>query len=168
MKQKMYEHYLRFGAKRFVLITVLVLIVLDILNSYYLKLHWVQKDYSGMMIDLTIKQSQLNTDEFSPETIQEMAKFINNCFYFFIFTILANNLFFYFFYLRKKLWAQGYVLFYTITAALFSITFIFDHAGLGLGWMTYNLLTIPIYAYLYWGVKLLKKETTLVNEKKAQ
>jgi hypothetical protein len=45
---------------------------------------------------------------------------------------------------------------------------IFDGLGMGLGWMAFNLLTIPLYFYLYMAVKLLKKETTLEPKKKGR
>lgn len=168
MKQKLYHHFLKFGPKRFVIFAVIFLFVLDILNCYYLKLHWTQRGYSDLILKLTLKNGQLTEAELSSDTIVEILKFINNCFYFFIVLIVINNLFFYAFYLRKKLWAQSYILFYTITAAIFSLTFIFDNSGLPSIWMVYNILTIPIYIYLYLGVKLLKKETTHGHEKTAQ
>ena len=168
MKDKMKQHFLNFGPKRFVIFTVIILIVLDVINSYYLKIYWLQKDLSHTMVLQSIKRGELMVEDFSQTTLNEMTAFVNNGFYFFLLLIFANNLFFYIFYLRKKLWAQGYVLFYTLTASLFSLTFIFDNAGLGMGWMAYNVLTIPIYIYLYFGVKLLKLETTLGHEKKGR
>lgn len=131
------------------------------MNSWYLKLYWVKKDYAQMMMKLSIKQSGLLVEEFNPDTLAEMLAFLNNTFHFFLLIILANNLFFYFFYLRKRLWAQGFVLFYTLTAALFSVTLIFDNAGLGSGWLIYNIVTIFMYIYLYFGVKVLRPETTI-------
>jgi hypothetical protein len=168
MKQKLKAHFMNLGPRRFVGGTVLLLFILDIINSYYLKLWWLKKDISRGLMTQSIQRGQLVLSDFSQETLVEMTKFIDNCFYFFLIVILANNLFFYFFYLRKKLWAQGYVLFYTLTAALFSLTFIFDHAGLGWGWILYNCSTIFVYVYLYLGVKLLKNETTLLPQKKGQ
>jgi hypothetical protein len=168
MKEKMKAHFLKFGPRRFVVATVLILLITDIINSYYLKLYWLKKDLSHFMVLQNIQRSDLQIQDFSQTTIDELAGFVNNAFYFFLLLIFANNLFFYLFYLRKKLWAQGYVLFYTLTAALFSLTFIFDNAGLGLGWMSYNILVIPVYIYLYFGVKLLKLETTHLHEKKGR
>lgn len=168
MKEKLREHFLKWNARRFVISTTIILIVLDLINSYYLKLYWLKKDLSTMMVLQSIKRSNLVVEDFSSETLLEMTGFVNNTFSFFLLLILINNFFFYFFYLKKKLWAQGYVLFYTLTAALFSLTFVFDHAGLGWGWMLYNFSTIFIYLYLYLGVKLLKNETILVSEKKEQ
>ncbi len=167
---KLREHFLKIGPRRFVVLTVIMLVITDFINSYYLKLYWLKKDYSHQMVKLSIQQSDIDPSTFSPETFTEAMAFVNNAFYFFVFLILANNFFFYFFYLRKKLWAQGYVLFYTLTAALFSLSFIFDNAGLGFGWLIYNILTVPFYCYLYFGVKLLKAETTIIpaNKKKGQ
>lgn len=168
MKEKLKAHFLKFGPRRFVAATVLILTVMDLINSYFLKLYWVKKNISHNLVVQSIQRSQLMLEDFSRDTMAEMTGFIDNSFYFFLIVILTNNLFFYFFYLRKKLWAQGFVLFYTLTAALFSVTFIFDNAGLGFGWMFYNISTIFIYVYLYLGVKLLKNETTIVPQKKAQ
>lgn len=171
MMEKMKQHYLQIGPRRFVLGTILLLIVLDILNTIYLRLYWVKKDLTTQMVLRMMEQKGYTIEDFSRETILEMKGFLDNTFYFFLFLVLINNFFFYFFYARKKLWAQGYVLFYTLTAAIFSVSFIVDDVGLGWGWATYNFLTIPLYAYLYFGVKLLKHETTDIipaHEKKGQ
>ena len=160
MMAKIKEHFLKFGPRRFVIMATVLLLVMDILNSWYLKLYWLKKDLSGFMVKQSIERSGNSVEYFSVSTIREMEAFLDNIFYFFIFLILINNIFFYFFYLRKKLWAQSYVLFYAFTAAIFSVTFLIDQAGLGTGWMLYNLLTIPLYVYLYLGVKVLKRETT--------
>lgn len=168
MKEKLKAHFLQLGPRRFVLMAILLLIVLDFVNSYYLTLYWVHKGLSGQFVMAAIQNMNQSMDSFRPDTLREMQGFTDNSFYFFLFLILINNLFFYLFYWMKRLWAQGYVLFYTITAALFSVTFIFDGAILGTGWLMYNILTIPMYLYLYTGVKLLKEETTLVPERKGR
>jgi len=167
MKEKLKKHFLNIGPKRFVLIAVLLLIITDLINSYYLKLYWMQKQISSSLISISLQRSQLKVEDFSSDTLLEMTSFVDNAFYFFILIIILNNLFFYAFYLKKKLWAQGYVLFYCLTAAIFSLTFVFDNEGMGEAWLAYNLLTIPFYIYLYFGVKILKVETTLAPGKKA-
>lgn len=158
--EKIKAHFIKFGPSRFVKIAVLVLLIMDIINSFFLRTYWLGKDLSLKMVHQAIQQKGYVIENFSNETIMEMKAFIDNSFYFFLFIILINNLFFYVFYLRKKLWAQGYVLFYTLTAAIFSLSILIDHAGLSTGWIVYNLMTIPLYAYLYFGVKVLKYETT--------
>lgn len=158
--EKLKAHYLKFGPRNCVIATVILLLALDIINTIYLRLFWLKKGLSTLLVHQSIRNSELVLEDFSRDTIMEMTGFINNTFYFFLFLVLANNLFFYFFYLRKKLWAQGYVLFYTLTAAIFQITFVLDDADLGWGWTVYNFATIFVYFYLYFGVKLLKKETT--------
>lgn len=168
MKEKLRAHYLKLGPRLFVSAAVITLLALDLINSWYMKLYWVKKDISSILIRQSARQSGLIIEDFNADTLFEMTSFINNMFYFFIFIIITNNLFFYFFYLRKRLWAQGYILVYTLSAAIFSMTFIFDNAGLGPLWMSYNILTIFIYAYVYAGVKLLKPETTLASGKKGQ
>jgi hypothetical protein len=168
MKEKLYNHFLRIGPRRFVVSTVLSLVVLDIINGFYLKLSWVKNGLSDKMVMLVIEGMKLQPEDFDQSTMLEIGGLVDKSFDFFLFLIMTNNLFFYFFYLRKKLWAQGYVLFYTLTAAMFSGLMIFDGYGMGLGWMVFNLLTVPFYVYLYMGVKLLKNETTLVTGKKAR
>lgn len=160
MLERLKPHYLKLGPKRFVICATLVLIILDLLNSVYLRLYWLKRDISILFVKRMFEQSGEVMENFSTETIMEMKGFIDNTFYFFLLLVLLNNLFFYFFYLRKKLWAQGYVLFYALTAAIFSVTFVFDGAELGWVWFLYNLSTVFIYAYLYIGVKVLKHETT--------
>lgn len=167
MKEKLLAHFHKIGPRRFVVATVVLLLVLDLVNIYYLKLSWEANRLADNMVQLSITNMKLNPSDFSPETITEMTGLMNKSFDFMLFLILLNNLFFYFFYLRKKLWAQGYVLFYTLTAALFSFTLILDR-GMGMGWLFFNIATIPVYLYLYCGVKWLKNETTLVPEKKAR
>lgn len=158
--EKIKAHFLKLGPRRFVMGTVIVLIILDIINTIYMKLYWLKKDLSSLLVHQSIRRSELVLEDFSQETLAGMAGFINNTFYFFLFLVLINNLFFYFFYLRRKLWAQGYVLFYTLTASIFSMSFVVDQTNLGWGWTLYNLSTIFVYAYLYFGVKILKYETT--------
>lgn len=161
MWEKFKAHFKRIGPRRFVLLTVLSLIVTDLLNGWYLMLYWAKKDYGSILMLQSMRRGGMQVSDFNAATLDEMHAFMDNLFHFFLFIILANNLFFYFFYLRKKLWAQGFVAFYTLTAALFSLSLLFDNAGLGAGWFSYNLLTIPFYVYLYFGVRTLKEETTL-------
>lgn len=167
MKEKLKAHYLKFGPRPFVIFTVLTLLIMDVFNGYYLRLYWLHKNLSLNIVRGSLSRG-ISIDDLSPGTIMEMTGLINNVFYFFLFLLLVNNLFFYLFYLKKKLWAQGYVIFYTLTGAILSCTFIFDQAGLGPFWMAFNLITIPVYLYLYCGVGLLKLETTLVSEKKGR
>ena len=166
--KKLKTHYLKLGPKTFVIMCVILLIVTDLLNSYYLKLWWKTKNLSANFVHFMAQRSGMSIQDFDQTTVQDWMQLIDNAVYFLILVVIINNLFFYLFYLRKKLWAQGFVLFYTFTAALFAGTFIFDNAGLGAGWMIYNTLTVFMYLYLYLGVKLLREETTLVREKKAR
>jgi hypothetical protein len=168
MMEKLKAHYLKMGPKTFVILCVLLLLVTDLLNSYYLKLWWKTKNLSANFVHLMAQRSGMSLHEFDHATVQDWMQLIDNAVYFLIIIVIVNNLFFYLFYLRKKLWAQGFVLFYTFTAALFAGTFIFDNAGLGMGWLVYNTLTLFMYIYLYLGVKLLRTETTLVREKKGR
>jgi len=165
MKDKLRSHFLSLGPRRFVAAAVLSLILTDILNCLYLKNYWVNKDISLNLVHQTILKSGQTVEDFSSITIQEMSGFVDNSFYFILFVIMVNNLFFYLFYLRKKLWAQGFVLFYALTGALLQFVFIFDHAGMSFGWLAYNVITIPYYLYIFLGVKFLKPETTLTIPK---
>lgn len=167
MKEKFLNHYHKIGARRFVVGTVLLLIILDVLNGVYLKLFWQARNSSYNMALMMFKQMQVQQD-LDEATILEVAGLVDKSFDFFLLVILVNNLFFYFFYLKKKLWAQGFVLFYTLTAGILNITMLFDGISMGMGWFLFNLMTIPLYLYLFYGVKLLKNETTLVPEKKAR
>jgi len=164
MKEKIRNHFLKFGPRRFVVFTVLTLVILDLINSWYMKLYWKSKDVSLRGVQLAAAQNGMRVADFGKGTIDEMKGLFDNAFYFFLLVILVNNFFFYFFYLRKKLWAQGYVLFYALTAALFSLAFVMDDAGMGFGWMFYNASTILIYTYIFLGVKLLKAETVIIPE----
>jgi hypothetical protein len=167
MNEKLRGHFLKIGPKNFVLGTVFVLIILDFLSLYNLKLNFEQSGLYNNIVLLTIERMQIKQSELAPETLTEMAGLIHKTMDFAFLLILINNLFFYFFYLRKKLWAQGYILFYTMTAAIFSLLMIFDNHT-GIGWTIFNVLTIPIYLYLFFGVKLLKEETTLAPKKKGR
>ena len=166
MKEKFMKHYLGLGPRRFVIGTVILLIILDIVSGYYLKLSWESKNVYEQMVHFWIKSLKLQTGDLSPDTLVEVSGLMQKTLDFFLFLLLLNNLFFYFFYLRKKLWAQGYILFYTLTGALFSLMMIFD--GMGAGWIAVNLTCALIYTYLFFGVKFLKSETTLVPEKKGR
>lgn len=149
--------------------TVISLIITDLINGYYLKLFWANKEMGQNLVKQSIAQGGMVIEDFSLDTLSEMTGFVDNTFFFFLFIILANNLFFYLFYYLKRLWAQGFVLFYTITAAIFALTFIFDDGGLPSAWKAYNVLSIPFYLYLFFGVKILRVETTNPGrEKKAR
>lgn len=165
MNERIRNHFLRWNCRFFVLFTVIALLITDLLNGYYLKLFWANKGMSYNLVRQSISQGGLVIEDFSLDTINEMVGFVNNTFYFFLFLILVNNLFFYGAYLLKKLWAQGFVLFYTLTSAFLALTFIFDDASLPVGWTIYNIATIPMYLYLFLGVKVLKNETTQAASK---
>lgn len=178
MLQRFKPHFLKLGPRRFVIGTVLLLIILDLINSYYLRIWWQHRDISILMTKTLATKQGLDWSELSQESIREVKGVVDQGFYFFLFIVLINNFFFYAFYLRKKLWAQGYVLFYCLTTSIFAISFIVEGPILGVPWYIYNISTLFIYAYLYVGVKLLKFETTdiqqpaplvtPVDEKKAQ
>lgn len=157
---KVKTHFLALGPRRFVICTVLVLIILDIINSIYLRSYWVFKDLSRMIVERLANNQGLEFSQLSEQTIMEVTAMVNNAFFFLLFLIVINNLFFYLFYLRKKLWAQSYVLFYAISNSILAITFLVEGAILGWPWFIYNLGTMFLYFYLYLGVKVLKYETT--------
>lgn len=168
MKERLRNHYRKIAPRQFVVATVITLIILDILNGIYLKLIWAKNDLSKNIVLISINRMKLSVADFDQATMMQVGGLLDKSVDFFLFIFLMNNLFFYFFYLRKKLWAQGFVLFYTLTGAIFSGCVIFDGFSLGAGWIIFNLLAIPLYLYLYFGVKILKPETTLVPKKKAQ
>lgn len=160
MMEKIKSHFLKFGARRFVIGAVLLLIALDILNTMYLRDYWLHKNLSLMYVEKIALNQGLDFSQLSASSIREVKEVVDNSFFFFLFIILLNNFFFYAFYLRKKLWAQGYVLFYTVTNALLALLFLVEGPILGITWFMYNILTLPLYLYLYFGVKVLKFETT--------
>lgn len=165
MKEKLLAHFRKLGPRRFVIATVLTLIVTDLVNSWYLRLWWVSKDMSQRLLVQSSEQSGVSLSDLGPDSIRELREFFDHSFFLLLFIILANNLFFYVFYLRRKLWAQGFVLFYALTAAGLSMAFLFDNAGLGTGWYIYNLLMVPVYLYLFVGVKSLKEDTVDIKKK---
>lgn len=170
MKERIKVHFKRWNPRYFVSFTVISLIITDLLNGYYLKIFWAKKEMSMNLVKQSIASGGMVFEDFSTDTILEMSGFVDNTFYFFLFLVLINNLFFYLFYYLKRLWAQGFVLFYTLSAAILAVTFIFDNSGLAPQWTFYNILSIPFYAYLFVGVKFLKEETTIIpaSGKKAQ
>ena len=168
MNEKLKNHFLKIGPRTFVIGTVIVLLILDVLNGIYLKLALGSKNFTENMIVLAYSRLGVPAEEITAESFKEMTWVLERSVDFFLFLILINNLFFYFFYLRKKLWAQGYVLVYTLSAAVLSLLMLTDVYDMGPGWMVFNVLTIPVYVYLYLGVKLLKNETTLVPKKKGR
>jgi hypothetical protein len=160
MMEKIKKHFSGHNPKYFVILAVVALIILDLINSYYLRLYWVHKNLSILYVEKVASTQGLDFRQLSQESIREVKQVIDNGFFFFLFVVFANNLFFYFFYLRKKLWAQGYVLFYTVTNSLLAVLFLIEGPILGTSWFLYNIMTIFIYLYLYLGVKVLKGATT--------
>lgn len=162
MQEKLVAHFRKLGPRRFVVATVVTLIITDLLNSWYLRLWWVAKNMSEKLLMQSAQRSGVSLQELGPDSITELRQFFDQSFYFFLFIILANNLFFYLFYLRKKLWAQGFVLFYVLTAAALSFAFLFDNADLGAFWYFYNLVMVFLYSYMFLGVKYLKADTVIL------
>jgi len=150
------KHYLKINQKRFIIISVILLLLLDLINSYYLRLYWDHKNLSLMYVEKLALTQGLDFNELSEQSVLEIKQVINNGFFFFLFIILINNLFFYLFYLRKKVWAQGYVIFYAITNSILSALFLIEGPVMGIPWFIYNLMAIGIYLYLYMGMRLLK------------
>lgn len=160
MMEKIKTHFIKMGPKRFVFGAVILLLVLDLVNSYFLRIYWVHKDLSLFYVQKLAMQEGLDFSTLTKDSILEVKGVIDNGFFFFLLIVFFNNIFFYVFYLRKKLWAQGYILFYTITNALLAVLFLIEGPILGMSWFLYNVGTIFIYLYLYFGVKVLKYETT--------
>lgn len=160
MMEKIKTHFIKMGPKRFVFGAVFLLLILDLVNSYFLRIYWVHKDLSLFYVKKIAMKEGLDFSTLTRDSILEVKGVIDNGFFFFLLIVLINNLFFYVFYLRKKLWAQGYILFYTITNALLAVVFLVEGPILGISWFVYNLTTVFMYLYLYFGVKVLKYETT--------
>jgi hypothetical protein len=158
------NHFLKINQKRFIVISVVLLLLLDLINSYYLRLYWDHKNLSLLYVEKLAQTQGLDFKELGQQSVLEIKQVINNGFFFFLFIILINNLFFYLFYLRKKLWAQGYVIFYAITNSILSALFLFEGPIMGIPWFIYNLLAMGVYFYLYVGMKLLKIQGPLSHE----
>jgi hypothetical protein len=167
MKEKLRQHFLKIGPRRFVLITVFSLLILDLLTGHSFRMSLIQNGFSEKLVQLSIKQANLQASDLSNETLSEVHNLMNMSLDFMLGLILVNNIFFYFFYFKKKLWAYSYVAFYTLTAGFLSLSMIFDK-HISTGWLIFNIATIPMYLYLFLGVKLLKAETTLAPKKKGQ
>jgi hypothetical protein len=160
MLEKLKPHFVKFGPRRFVVVTVLLLLILDIMNSYYLRLYWEHRNLSILLTKTLAMKQGLDFSHLSSDSIQEVKGVVDQAFFFFLFIVLINNIFFYVFYLRRKLWAQSFVLFYAISNSVLAITFLIEGPILGIPWFLYNLGTMFLYLYLYLGIKLLKHETT--------
>ncbi len=167
MKEKLRQHFLKIGPRRFVLMTVFSLLILDLLTGHSFRMSLIQNGFSEKLVQLSIKQANLQASDLSTETLTEVHNLMNMSLDFMLGLILVNNIFFYFFYFKKKLWAYSYVAFYTLTAGFLSLSMIFDK-HISTGWLIFNIATIPMYLYLFLGVKLLKAETTLAPKKKGQ
>ena len=167
MKEKLIQHFLKIGPRRFVLMTVFSLLILDLLTGHSFRMSLIQNGFSEKIVQLSIKQANLQASDLSNETLSEVHNLMNMSLDFMLGLILVNNIFFYFFYFKKKLWAYSYVAFYTLTAGFLSLSMIFDK-HISTGWLIFNIATIPMYLYLFLGVKLLKAETTLAPKKKGQ
>jgi hypothetical protein len=167
MKEKLRQHFLKIGPRRFVLMTVFSLLILDLLTGHSFRMSLIQNGFSEKLVQLSIKQANLQASDLSNETLSEVHNLMNMSLDFMLGLILVNNIFFYFFYFKKKLWAYSYVAFYTLTAGFLSLSMIFDK-HVSTGWLIFNIATIPMYLYLFLGVKLLKAETTLAPKKKGQ
>jgi hypothetical protein len=167
MKEKLRQHFLKIGPRRFVLMTIFSLLILDLLTGHSFRMSLIQNGFSEKLVQLSIKQANLQASDLSNETLSEVHNLMNMSLDFMLGLILVNNIFFYFFYFKKKLWAYSYVAFYTLTAGFLSLSMIFDK-HVSTGWLIFNIATIPMYLYLFLGVKLLKAETTLAPKKKGQ
>ena len=167
MKEKLRQHFQNIGPRRFVLVTIFTLLILDLLTGHSFRMSLIQNGFSEKLVQLSIQQAKLNPNDLSAETLSEVHNLMNKSLDFMLGLILVNNLFFYFFYFKQKLWAYSYVAFYTLTAGFLSLSMVIDK-HMSTGWLIFNIATIPIYIYLFLGVKLLKEETTLAPGKKGQ
>jgi hypothetical protein len=147
------NHFEKFSPKKFVKIITLSLLILDILNTWYMKSWWKTNELSMKMVLKIIASQEDSLTHFNQASLSELSLFITNTFNFFLTLIIINNCFFYFFYLKEKKWAHNYVQFYCLTGSLFSISFIFEGNSIGLEWLIYNILSIPLYFYFYLAIK---------------
>lgn len=156
--KKLRNHFTKIGLRQFLFGTVIALIITDLINSYYLRLYWLNKNLSILYIKVMTQKQGIPFQELGPEAILEFKNLMDNGFYFFLFVVLLNNLFFYAFYLRKKKWAQNYIAFYTITNSILAVLFLVEGPIMGYAWFSYNLLSMFFYLYLYLGIKSVKWE----------
>lgn len=168
MIEKCRNHFKKWNPKTFLWVSVLILLVLDIGNGQFLRLSWLEKNSSMLIINILASRGELNLSELSSDTMTELLGMINNTFLFFLFIILINNLFFYCFTLLKKAWAHSYLVFYTMTGALFSLVMVFDSFGMGSFWGFFNIISIIIYAYLFVGLKMVSLNPVVPSENSEQ
>ncbi len=154
MKQKLINHYKRWKPKTFLGLAVLTLLGLDLGNGQFLRLSWLEKNTSLNLVHLLGQKGELNLADLSPDTMTELVGMVDNTFLFFLLIVLVNNLFFYLFTLRGKLWAHSFLVFYTMTGALFSLVMVVDSFGMGSFWGLFNILSIAIYTYTFVGLKI--------------
>jgi hypothetical protein len=163
MKEKIKSHFDLYPPRYFVATCVIFLLITDLINCKFLQIYWTTRNFSKNIVAQTISKTGQLVEDFSLSTINEMTGFVDKSFYFLLFVIIVNNLFFYFFYLKRKLWAQSFVLFYVFTGALLQFSFILDHHGINTFWLIYNFLLIPLYLYFFLGIKILKNDITEKN-----
>lgn len=158
------NHFSKLNPKKFIILSVVFLLLLDLVNSYYLRIYWGHQNLSLLYVQQIALAQGLDINQLSVQSIQEIKQVIDNGFFLFLIIVLLNNIFFYIFYLRKKVWAHGYVVFYALTNSILAILFIIEGPILGIPWFIYNFLTVFLYFYLFLGFKFLKNETTLNHQ----
>ena len=156
MKEKFINHFKRWRSKTFLWLSVLILLLLDLGNGQFLRLSWFKNNSSFNLANLLASRGEVQLSELSQDTLIELIGMIDNTFLFFLFIILLNNIFFYFFTLRGKLWAHSFLVFYTMTGALFSLIMVKDSFSLGITWGVFNVLSIVVYGYIFFGLKFVK------------
>jgi hypothetical protein len=166
MMLKIKNHFKKFNLFHFTLGVIVSLIVLDLINFYYLSLYWTKQNLSLLYVQRLSLGQGLDVHQLSTQSIQEIKQVIDNSFFLFLVIVLINNLFFYIFYFRNKLWAQSYVLFYTLSNSVLAVLFLVEGPILGIPWFIYNLVTIFLYIYLYLGIKFFKDESMISNQTK--
>lgn len=151
LQNKIRKHFQFFTLNQFQLIIVVSFIILDVLNSLYLKNYWIEKDLTKIYLKKMAQMQGMSLSHLAQNSLNEIQNLISLGFTFLILLFFFNNLFFYIFYLRKKIWAEKYVLFYAFSNAILGIIFILEGPVTGLWWYFYNMMTVIIYCYCFWG-----------------
>ena len=102
MKEKLRQHFLKIGPRRFVLMTVFSLIILDLLTGYSFRMSLTQNGFSEKLVQISIEQAKLQASDLSADTLAEVHGLMNKSIDFMLGLILVNNLFFYFSLIERR------------------------------------------------------------------
>lgn len=155
--KKLNDYFQNLDYSKFLLISAIIIYISDILNIFYINMHFLPTKIDGNYIHKMLMLQGTNPNNFDPQYLSELRMVIvntmSNVFYLFLF----YHAFVYFMYRRGKNWGRKYVFGYALTGSILTIIELPFLAQRHLGWTFAMLITTLIYLYVWFGLRYYRK-----------